>query len=167
MYFFTEDHKNKNICSFNNNIVYICIKHYKIFICRHLCKMELKCAVQSYDWGKRGINSIVADLKKSANPDFVIDEQKPYAELWMGTHENGPSYLKNTGVSLHKHIQGNIKLNNGKQELQESDSSLPFLFKVLSINKALSIQVHPDKVICFCIKFFILRIKRDGIIIKF
>lgn len=111
--------------------------------------MELKCAVQSYDWGKHGINSIVADLMKSANADFVLDEQKPYAELWMGTHENGPSYLKDTNVSLQTYIQKNTELLN-TATVQIFGSCLPFLFKVLSINKALSIQVHPDKVILRC-----------------
>lgn len=109
--------------------------------------MELKCAVQTYHWGKRGINSIVADLMKTANADFVLDEDKPYAELWMGTHKNGPSYLKDTGISLQKYIQENTNVLGNNIEMQDFGTDLPFLFKVLSINKALSIQVHPDKVI--------------------
>lgn len=110
--------------------------------------MELKCAVQIYGWGKRGMNSIVASLIKSANADFVVDEQKTYAELWMGTHENGPSYLKDTDVPLQKYIQENTKVL-GSDVVQMFGSNLPFLFKVLSINKALSIQVHPNKVTSF------------------
>lgn len=109
--------------------------------------MELKCAFQTYDWGKRGINSIVADLLKTANADFVLDEQKPYAELWMGTHQNGPSHLKNMEISLQKYIQENTNILGSNIETQNFGTDLPFLFKVLSINKALSIQVHPDKVI--------------------
>lgn len=108
--------------------------------------MELKCAVQTYSWGKSGMNSIVASLIKSANADFIVDEQKTYAELWMGTHENGPSYLKDTNVLLQKHIRENVK-TLGSDVIQTFGSNLSFLFKVLSINKALSIQVHPDKVI--------------------
>lgn len=107
--------------------------------------MELKCAIQTYNWGKRGSDSIVADLMKSANVDFIVDEQKPYAELWMGTHENGPSYLKDTETSLQKYIQEHTELLCN-DIVTDFNSSLPFLFKVLSINKALSIQVHPDKV---------------------
>ncbi|KAL6440698.1 hypothetical protein ACFW04_003278 [Cataglyphis niger] len=106
--------------------------------------MELKCAVQTYNWGKYGMDSIVATLMKSANADFVVDEQKTYAELWMGTHENGPSYLKDTDISLQKYIQENTKVL-GSDTIQIFGSNLPFLFKVLSINKALSIQVHPNK----------------------
>ncbi|XP_050446806.1 mannose-6-phosphate isomerase isoform X2 [Cataglyphis hispanica] len=106
--------------------------------------MELKCAIQTYNWGKFGMDSIVATLMKSANADFVVDEQKTYAELWMGTHENGPSYLKDTDISLQKYIQENTKVL-GSDTIQIFGSNLPFLFKVLSINKALSIQVHPNK----------------------
>lgn len=107
--------------------------------------MELKCAIQTYNWGKHGMDSIVATLMKSANADFVVDEQKTYAELWMGTHENGPSYLKDTNISLQKYIQESTKVL-GSNTVQMFGSNLPFLFKVLSINKALSIQVHPNKV---------------------
>lgn len=115
--------------------------------------MELKCAVQEYNWGKYGIDSIVASLMASANTDFVVDEQKTYAELWMGTHENGSSFIKNTNVSLHKYIQDNIKVL-GDNVVQIFGYNLPFLFKVLSVNKALSIQVHPNKVnICFCMNY--------------
>jgi len=113
--------------------------------------MELKCAVQTYDWGKPGMKSIVASLIKSANTDFVIYEQKTYAELWMGTHENGPSYLKDTNISLQKYIQENIEAL-GSNVVQMFGPNLPFLFKVLSINKALSIQIHPNKVTSFSIK---------------
>lgn len=116
--------------------------------CSDIFKMELKCIVQTYSWGKCGMNSTVASLIKSANADFVVDEQKTYAELWMGTHENGPSYLKDTDVSLQKYIQDNIKVL-GDNLVQMFGSNLSFLFKVLSINKALSIQVHPDKVTFF------------------
>lgn len=108
--------------------------------------MELKCAVQTYDWGKRGINSVVADLMKTANADFILDEQKPYSELWMGTHKNGPSYLKHPGISLQKYIEENAHVLGSNIETQVFGTDLPFLFKVLSISKALSIQVHPDKV---------------------
>lgn len=106
--------------------------------------MELKCTVQTYGWGKHGMNSIVATLIKSANANFVVDEQETYAELWMGTHENGPSYLKDTDVPLQKYIQENTEAL-GSDVVQMFGSNLPFLFKVLSINKALSIQVHPNK----------------------
>ncbi|KOC61697.1 Mannose-6-phosphate isomerase [Habropoda laboriosa] len=106
--------------------------------------MELKCKIQTYDWGRHGINSTVATLMKSANPDFVLDEKKPHAELWMGTHPNGPSYMKDLNITLEEYIkQNNEVLGNSVQ--QTFGSHLPFLLKVLSVNKALSIQAHPNK----------------------
>ncbi|XP_020298994.1 mannose-6-phosphate isomerase isoform X1 [Pseudomyrmex gracilis] len=139
-------------CSLNAAHIIVCdksksqksklsIKLIRIVI---LLKMELKCAVKDYNWGKYGMDSIVASLMASANTDFVVDKQKTYAELWMGTHENGPSFFKDTNVSLHKYIQDNVKVL-GDDVVQIFGYNLPFLFKVLSVNKALSIQVHPNK----------------------
>ncbi|CAK9801960.1 Mannose-6-phosphate isomerase [Anthophora quadrimaculata] len=106
--------------------------------------MELKCKIQTYEWGRHGIDSTVATLMKSANPDFVLDEKKPYAELWMGTHPNGPSYMKELNMTLEEYIkQNNEVLGSSVQKI--FGSHLPFLFKVLSVNKALSIQAHPNK----------------------
>lgn len=56
--------------------------------------VELVGVPQNYDWGIQGRQSLVASLHKS-NTGVEIDEGKPYAELWMGTHPNGPSTLKN------------------------------------------------------------------------
>lgn len=35
----------------------------------------------SYDWGKHGSSSLVAQLAQESVPDFVIDENKAYAEV--------------------------------------------------------------------------------------
>ena len=110
--------------------------------------MELRCSVQNYEWGKLGQSSYVAKLLKNADVKFDVDECKPYAELWMGTHVNGPSFIKGTGQSLSKYLVDNPS-NLGQQVKEKFGEQLPFLFKVLSINKALSVQVHPNQV-CFC-----------------
>lgn len=47
----------------------------------------------------------------------------------MGTHNSCPSNVKGTSSSLKEHLNG---------------QDLPFLFKVLSVRTALSIQAHPD-----------------------
>lgn len=106
--------------------------------------MELKCKVQNYSWGKLGIDSIVATLVKGANYDIVLDEVTPYAELWMGTHPNGPSYLKDEDKSLEDYIKENKEILGLAVE-EQFGVQLPFLFKILSVNKALSIQAHPSK----------------------
>lgn len=65
-------------------------------------------------------------------------------QLWMGTHPSNPSKDLKTGRTL-------LELCNENQALLSQNISekygakLPFLFKVLSINKALSIQAHPNK----------------------
>lgn len=63
----------------------------------------------------------------------------------MGTHPNGPSRIASSGESLHEWIIQNPQAL-GDQVLNMFGVQLPFLFKVLSVNKALSIQVHPSKV---------------------
>ena len=93
--------------------------------------MELSCAVQNYAWGKPGKASEVALLQSSANSDFKIDESRPYAELWMGTHPNGPSVLTGPGggLSLKEHISNN-KSFLGEESRARFGDDLPFLFKV-------------------------------------
>jgi mannose-6-phosphate isomerase len=54
-----------------------------------------------------------------------VDLSLPYAELWVGTNPPLESYL-------------------GQQHLSEVTGSLPYLLKILSIAKPLSIQVHPN-----------------------
>src|ERR1700761_6397800 len=62
----------------------------------------------------------------------------------MGTHPKMPSKDVETGRSLLDLIQDNQALM-GQEISEKYHNKLPFLFKVLSINKALSIQAHPNK----------------------
>ncbi|WP_158412532.1 mannose-6-phosphate isomerase, class I [Ilumatobacter nonamiensis] len=72
--------------------------------------------VQHYDWG---------------DPEFIpqlvglAGKGKPWAELWLGTHPNGPTLL------------------DDGTPLAEITGPLPFLLKVLSAAKPLSLQAHP------------------------
>ncbi|KAK7541565.1 mannose-6-phosphate isomerase-like protein [Phyllosticta citricarpa] len=107
--------------------------------------IRLQCGVNSYDWGKIGSSSAAAKFASATPPsDFSIQEEKPYAELWMGTHPSLPSRDVETQRSLLDLVQDNQALMS--QEISERyGGKLPFLFKVLSIRKALSIQAHPNK----------------------
>lgn len=98
--------------------------------------MEIVGDIKTYDWGKLGNTSEVAKLAKLNCPNFVINEDLPYAELWMGDHISGSAVLKSDGRSL-KDVLEKAHIGNQNQ--------LPFLLKVLSIRQALSIQVHPNK----------------------
>ena len=84
--------------------------------------------VQDYAWGIRGMDSRVARYALENNALDDVNPDTPYAELWIGTHPKAPSRLK-TGELLQDAI----------------GEELPFLLKVLSAGKALSIQAHPDK----------------------
>ncbi|GMI66169.1 PHOSPHOMANNOSE ISOMERASE 2, DARK INDUCIBLE 9 [Hibiscus trionum] len=109
---------------------------------------RLRAWVQNYEWGKSGAEAEVARLM-ALNSGAEIDPNKPYAELWIGTHESGPSFLvdddqQNVGLKLKEWIEKNPNVL-GVKVLEKWGSHLPFLFKVLSVGKALSIQAHPDK----------------------
>ncbi|KAH7132313.1 mannose-6-phosphate isomerase-like protein [Dendryphion nanum] len=107
--------------------------------------IRLQCGVNSYDWGKIGKTSAAAKYAAAtAADDFTLQEEKPYAELWMGTHPSLPSKDLKTGRTLLDLIQDNQALLS-KDIAERYENKLPFLFKVLSINKALSIQAHPNK----------------------
>ena len=131
----------------------------------------LTCKAQNYAWGKMGHESLVGQIFAKHNPDVSAEEinAKPFAEFWMGDHPNGPSqftvdssnailkeliqdeqFLKdNEGKTLP--INSLFKLNPdrflGKTYIENfgADGSLAYLFKVLSVRTALSIQAHPNK----------------------
>ncbi|KAI7837538.1 hypothetical protein COHA_008625 [Chlorella ohadii] len=105
---------------------------------------RLHCAVQQYAWGRNSEDSEVAQLVAASGQP--VDLTKPYAELWMGTHPSGPSLLVDNGYAG----QPLLTLLRDRPQmlgaaLPRFGCDLPFLFKVLSVGTALSIQSHPDK----------------------
>ena len=111
--------------------------------------LQLKCAIQHYDWGVLGSGSAVADLG-SLNRGESIDTEKPHAEMWMGTHASGLNVIKegkeeDSSSSLKAHVEAHATETLGEKCVQRFGNDLPFLLKVLSVAKALSIQAHPDK----------------------
>jgi mannose-6-phosphate isomerase len=108
--------------------------------------MELCCVVQKYAWGKVGKSSLVAQLSQGNSAAAPVVEEDPYAELWMGTHPSGPSLIKTSKEPLLNHLLNNVD-SLGDAEKKSFGTDLPFLFKALSVAKALSIQAHPNKVI--------------------
>ena len=62
----------------------------------------------------------------------------------MGTHPSLPSKLLSSSESLADHLRAHPELL-GERVRKHYGDDLPFLFKVLAIGKALSIQAHPDK----------------------
>jgi len=84
---------------------------------------KLQNKIKHYEWGSAKILPEFLGLRDQDN-----DLKKPYAEMWIGTHPLAPSQVINDGVSL-KEISG----------------ELPFLLKLIAVEKPLSIQVHPNK----------------------
>lgn len=107
--------------------------------------VPLTCPAQTYAWGKPGLESTVAQLTKAAGGE--VDESKPYAELWVGTHPNGPAKTEDDATELMEYLKANPELVSSDKDQQEdcAKNGLPYLFKILSVDKALSIQAHPDK----------------------
>ncbi|KAK1280756.1 Mannose-6-phosphate isomerase 2 [Acorus gramineus] len=106
---------------------------------------RLRCSVQSYDWGRLGGESTVARLYSKNSAEEIVPD-KPYAELWMGTHSSGPSFVVDaeSPLLLKSWVSENPG-SLGEKVVERWGTDLPFLFKVLSVAKALSIQAHPDK----------------------
>ncbi len=89
---------------------------------------RLRNHIQPYHWGTK--TSIALLLN---NADLITNQ--PVAEYWIGTHPSLPSKIAATNESLPEFLLS--KTN--------SSGSLPFLFKLLSAQSPLSIQVHPNK----------------------
>ena len=90
-----------------------------------------------------------AQVTKESDDHFEIDEDKPYAELWLGTHANGMSMVtvkdqesnEDKKMPLIDYIQQDPATHCG----DEKETDISYLLKVLSVRKVLSIQAHPDK----------------------
>ncbi|TGA68313.1 mannose-6-phosphate isomerase, class I [Aliivibrio fischeri] len=94
--------------------------------------------IQDYAWGSHTSIEALFDIKNSTG--------KPQAELWMGAHPNGCSAVTVNGDSV---LLSDL-INQDKEAFLSKTTAdafgeLPYLFKVLAAEKALSIQVHPNK----------------------
>ncbi|KAF2658436.1 mannose-6-phosphate isomerase [Lophiostoma macrostomum CBS 122681] len=109
--------------------------------------LQLKCYCNEYPWGRQGSKSLSARLcSKTPGTDFKIDENSPYAEMWMGTYPELPSYVLETGEDLQDVLDKNSKELIGDGVIRKfNHTKLPYLPKVLSIAKALPLQLHPNK----------------------
>jgi len=91
---------------------------------KNLYKLTNK--IKYYEWGSSGIL-----------PEFLNCENKkglPFAELWMGTHKSGSSQIQDCDDG-----------NGALKDLSEVSGDIPFLLKLLAVDKPLSIQAHPNK----------------------
>jgi mannose-6-phosphate isomerase len=94
--------------------------------------------VRDYPWGS------AADI-----PEFlgIPASGGPVAELWMGAHPDSPSRVSRDGEvrSLADVIAAQPHAELGAGLTGRFGARLPFLLKVISAARPLSLQVHPDK----------------------
>lgn len=99
---------------------------------------KLKNPIKNYEWGSK---NMIPSLFGINNED-----DRPIAEIWMGAHLSGASIAIDSNgrqIPLNDLIsQDWIKLLGKKSG--EQDHALPYLFKILSAESPLSIQVHPE-----------------------
>jgi mannose-6-phosphate isomerase len=93
--------------------------------------------IRNYDWGS---HTRLAHLQGREPSEL------PEAELWMGAHPNDPSSVVDEGsaISLGTWIERSPLSLLGAETLNRFGPRLPFLLKVLGIERALSLQVHPS-----------------------
>ena len=99
---------------------------------------RLENTVRDYAWGS------ATDI-----PDFlgVQAEGGPVAELWLGAHPDSPSRVHRGGDlrSLAEVIAAQPEAELGPELTERFGPRLPFLLKVISAARPLSLQVHPAK----------------------
>jgi mannose-6-phosphate isomerase len=91
-----------------------------------------------YEWGGK---TFIPQLMQLDNVNG-----KPFAEYWMGAHPSAPALVETTEgkLALDQIIQDNQIQYLGARTAEQF-GSLPYLFKILDVEKMLSIQVHPSK----------------------
>ena len=95
--------------------------------------------IRNYAWGSRTALAHMQDRTPAPEPE---------AELWIGAHPSASSLIHFGGnrtppVTLHEAIAEDPPRFLG--EGPDRPETLPFLLKILAIEKPLSIQVHPDE----------------------
>jgi mannose-6-phosphate isomerase len=98
---------------------------------------KLDNTIKYYDWGSPEWIPRLLGLPN--------EEGRPWAELWMGTHPQGPSALADQAVPrlLPDLIGENPERYLGEETAREF-GGLPFLLKLLAAEQPLSIQAHPN-----------------------
>ena len=94
--------------------------------------------VRDYPWGSAG--DIPEFLGVRAGGGRV-------AELWMGAHPDSPSLVRRDGRprSLAEVIAADPEAELGSRVRDAFGPRLPFLLKLISAARPLSLQVHPDR----------------------
>jgi len=91
--------------------------------------------IRDYAWGSR---TAIAQLQGRPAPT-----PEPEAELWIGAHPTAPSRLPD-GTALDAAIAADPSGWLGSQTVATHGPTLPFLLKVLAVERSLSLQARPS-----------------------
>jgi mannose-6-phosphate isomerase len=100
--------------------------------------MPMQNEVRDYDWGSTTVLAALQGRVPTGGPE---------AELWVGAHPGAPSWLLDGDL---RHRLDQVVLDQaeevlGPECLHRFGPQLPFLTKLLAIERALSVQVHPTQ----------------------
>lgn len=101
--------------------------------------VPLEGVIQNYDWGS---HRFLAELRGDAVPSARAE-----AELWLGAHPRGVAHVvtqAGVAVPLDAWIARDPVAVLGAEVAARFDARLPFLLKILAVERALSLQAHPD-----------------------
>ncbi|GKZ20727.1 hypothetical protein AbraIFM66951_003028 [Aspergillus brasiliensis] len=104
---------------------------------------QLKCGIKNDPWGKTGKDSLAGVLCSKTPGTIEIENDQHYSEMWMGTYPTVPSSILATGELLSEYLQKHPEVTG--EGYKKWGAEVPFLPKILSFQKALPLQIHPDK----------------------
>ena len=94
--------------------------------------------VQHYAWGGKNYIASLIELYSA--------KDQPCAEWWLGAHPSAPSEIENvTGKQSLIEFLSQNSTALGQASRQKFGDELPYLLKILDVEKPLSIQLHPTK----------------------
>jgi mannose-6-phosphate isomerase len=95
-------------------------------------------ALRTYDWGSR---TFLAELQGRPVPSPTVE-----AELWFGAHPSAPAAVERAAgaVGLDVAIAGDPAGELGADVVDRFGPRLPFLVKLLAMERPLSVQLHPS-----------------------
>jgi mannose-6-phosphate isomerase len=98
---------------------------------------RLRNPVQRYAWGS---DRVLPEFLGEPNPTG-----EPWAELWIGAHGRASSSVEVGGVwrPLRRFVEDQPARVLGERVLARFGAQLPFLLKVLAVERPLSLQTHP------------------------
>jgi mannose-6-phosphate isomerase class I len=100
--------------------------------------LRVRGRVQHYAWGS---TDAIPELLGQANP-----KHEPFAELWLGAHPDLPAHatIGSGEIALNRLTGAAGPVLLGERAFEQFDGAFPFLMKILSAAKPLSIQAHPN-----------------------